>query len=268
MRYGASLAVAILSTSLGNGAFAGVAIYTEAVTADGKSSQQTMFVTPDRRKIDMEKIAIIVRTDTGKIVTVMKDKHEYTEIDPKQVSADIAAVQAQMQQRLQAVPDAQRKQIEEMLARHGVPGEPAAEPTYEKTGQTKTVGAWSCQVYHQKRGGSVEADLCITPAAAVGITQDDLAAFRTFGEKMRKSLPDDVRRNASLMDFDAQTRQIGFEGIPVETVVYRDGKARTTMTVKSVDHAPLPPDLFEVPAGYTRKEMPGFGRGGAAPSSK
>ena len=49
----------------------------------------------------------------------------------------------------------------------------------------------------------------------------------------------------------------GFSGT-VETVVYVNGKAAMTRTVRSVEHAPLPPDTFDIPAGYTRKEMPGF----------
>lgn len=265
MRYGVALSIAVLGTVLGNGALAAVRITSQAVMADGKTSQHIIYLTPDRAKFDLDRIAVIVRADTGKMVTLMKDKREYMDIDPKQMSADIAAVQAQLQQRLQSLPEAQRKQIEAMMGQHGMPGaqgkQHAVETTYEKTGQTRTVGSWSCQVFHQKKDGNLIADLCMAPVAAVGLTRDDLAAFRALGETVRKSLPDEIRRNAPMMDFDAQTRQIGFEGFPVEAAIYVSGKVRTTTTVKSVDHAPLPPDIFEVPAGYARKQIPDFAIG-------
>jgi hypothetical protein len=266
MRYGLSLSVAVLGMALNNSAFAAVQITSQAVT-DGKTSQHTIYVTPERAKFDMDRIAIIVRNDTGKMLNLMKDRREYMEIDPKQIGARIADAQAQMQQRLQSMPEAQRKQIEAMMAQHGVPapGTPAAgaaasEPaktSYEKSGQTKTVGSWSCQVFHQKRNGELAADLCIAPAAAVGLTKDDLAAFHTIAETMGKMLPAGANRDNAMMDFDAMTRQIGFVGMPVETVTYLAGKVLTTSTVKSVDHAPLGSDVFEVPAGYTKRDMPG-----------
>ncbi len=264
MRYGVPRAVVALSAALANPALAAVRITSEAVTAGGKTDEHTIYLTPARVRVDSEGSAIIFRTDTGKMLRLSKDKHEYIEIDPKEIGARVSAVQAQMQQRLQAVPEAQRKQIEAMLAQHGVAGgqpkQQAAGVVYEKTGQTKTVGSWTCQVFHQKRAGDLAADVCIAPAAAVGLTRDDLAALRAISDMIRKSLPDAALHNAALMDFEGQTRQIGFEGIPVESVVYRGGKSQVTTTVKSVDHAQIPADLFEVPAGYTRKEIPGLGR--------
>jgi Domain of unknown function (DUF4412) len=277
MRYGVSFSVAALSATLGSSAFAAVAITSQAVTPDGKTSQHTVYVTPDRAKFESDRVAIIIRIDTGKMMNLLKDRHEYMEIDPKQISSRIADAQTQMQQRLQSMPEAQRKQVEAMMAQHGMPGASApgatapepAKTTYEKTGQTKTVGAWSCQMFHQKKNGEPTADLCIAPAAAVGLTRDDLAAFHNIAEATGKMLPAGANRDDAMMDFDAMTRQIGFVGLPVETVAYLAGKTLTTSTVKSIDHAPLSPDLFEVPAGYTKREMPGATRpAGAAPAPK
>jgi hypothetical protein len=272
MRYGVFLPVAVLGVMLGNAALAAVEITSEAVTPDGKTSQHTVFLTPDRMKFDLERVAIIVRIDTGKMVSLIKDRHEYMEIDPKQVSSRIADAQARLQQKLQALPEAQRKQMEAVFAQHGVPGAPAQQPavtsSYEKTGQTKTVGSWSCQVFHQKKNGALSADLCIAPAAALGLTPDDLAAFRAAAESMSKMLPAGARRDDPMMEFDAMSQQIGFAGLPVETVNYVSGKVLTTRTVKSIDHAPLRPDVFEVPAGYTKREMPGIASPGAAPPAQ
>jgi hypothetical protein len=39
-----------------------------------------------------------------------------------------------------------------------------------------------------------------------------------------------------------------------------NGAPRTTSTMKSVQHLTLPAETFEVPAGYTKQEMPGLGQ--------
>ena len=106
MRYGLALSVAVLSAVLGDSALAAVKIVSEAVTADGKTSQHTIYLTSDRAKLDLDRVAIIIRVDTGKIVNLMKDKHEYMEIDPKELSSRMADAQAQMQQRLRSMPEA------------------------------------------------------------------------------------------------------------------------------------------------------------------
>src|SRR5262249_52517745 len=86
MRNGVGLVVAIASliVPVASRALADVIITSETMTVDGKATQQTLYVTPERRKMDLGGMAVIVRTDTGKIVTLMKEKQEYIEMDPKQ----------------------------------------------------------------------------------------------------------------------------------------------------------------------------------------
>jgi hypothetical protein len=45
-------------------------------------------------------------------------------------------------------------------------------------------------------------------------------------------------------------------------------EGRHSLSQMAVEHVPVSPAIFEVPADYTKKEMPGFGRPGAAPSAK
>jgi hypothetical protein len=133
--------------------------------------------------------------------------------------------------------------------------------SYQKSGDSKTIGAWPCQVFHQKKDGKLFADLCIAKADAVGLTAEDIAAIRALATAVTRSLPAIVKNNAAMMDFDEQTRQIGFSGIPVEAVLYRDGAAFSTTTVKTIDHAAIAPETFAIPAGYAKKAMPGLAGG-------
>jgi hypothetical protein len=113
-------------------------------------------------------------------------------------------------------------------------------------------------MFHLKRDGKLVADLCIAKADAVGLTADDLAALHNLAATMVKSLPEGITRNAAVTDFDEQTKQIGFAGIPVEIALHLNGAALSTTIVKSVDHATIAPDTFVIPAGYAKKNMPGL----------
>jgi hypothetical protein len=259
MRFGVVISVAAFLLALGANAYADVTISTETTLANGAPSARVLYLTAGEVKVDTPKTAIIFELGAGKITTVMKEKKEYMELDLKALGDRMADAAALMKQKMDAVPEAQRKMIEAMMAQHA-PGmsAPKTKTSYEKAGDSKTIGAWPCQVFHTRKDGRLVADLCIAPVDAVGVTPADLASFRALAQAMAKSLPNAIRNNASFMDFDDQTKQVGFAGIPVETIVYAGGNAVSTTTVKSVDHAAIAPDAFAIPAGFTKKKMPAF----------
>jgi hypothetical protein len=224
--------------------------------ASGKTSQINMYIAADRLKMDMENMAVIYRDDTGTVYNVMKDRHQYMAFDQatqQRMAAMMSAMKDQMRQQMQSMPEAQRKQMEAS----GMAGMAAPKPDgpYKKTGQSKVVGAWSCQVFRKLLGSGMTVDSCFAPVSAIGLTHGDLTALKALTERMRKAMPQSAQTNS--MDIDAQTQEIGFEGFPVETVISANGTLRTTSTMKSVQHLSLPADTFEIPAGYTRREMPG-----------
>jgi Domain of unknown function (DUF4412) len=260
MRYGVFILAAGLIGAPVAGAYADVTVISETTGADGVASARTMYLTADRMKVDTPKFALIFEIGAGKMVNSLKDKKQYMEVDVKALGARINDATAMMKQKLESVPEAQRKMIEAMMAQHsGLPGvQKAVATTYEKTGESKTIGAWPCEMFHLKRDGKLVADLCIAKADAVGLTADDLAVLHNLAATMVKSLPEGITRNGAVMDFDEQSKQIGFAGVPVETTLHLNGAALSTTIVKSVDHAPIAPDTFVIPAGYAKRDMPGL----------
>ena len=220
--------------------------------ANGKITPTTMYFAANRLKMDMGSIAIIYRADTGAVFNIMKNEKKYMAFDPatqQRMGAMRSAMQEQMRQRMKSLPEAQRKQMEAAMGKAGMQGpkpDTAPKPgaAYVKTGQSKTVGAWSCQVFRKSLAG--------------GLTHEDLVAFKGLMEWMRKSLREfDDKNSLSLND---QTQEIGFEGFPVETVTIALGAPQMTSTVKSIQHVSVPADTFELPAGYAKQEMPSFGK--------
>ncbi len=248
-----------------DGAHAEVQISMETST-NGKITPTTMYFAPDRLKMDMGSIAVIYRADTGTVFNIMKDQKKYMAFDPatqQRMGAMMSAMQEQMKQRMKSLPEAQRKQMEAAMTKAGMQGPkpdtaPKPDAAYVKTGQSKTVGAWSCQVFRKSLAGGVTIDSCFAPLSAVGLTHEDLAAFKGLMERMRKSLPESDDKNS--LSLNDQTQEIGFEGFPVETVTIARGAPQMTSTVKSIQHVSVPADTFELPAGYAKQEMPSFGK--------
>jgi hypothetical protein len=164
-----------------------------------------------------------------------------------------------MQQQLQSMPEEQRKRFEAMMAQQGggPPGsaQPAA-PTYEKAGSARTVGNWSCAPYRANIGMSGKEEFCIARLSDVGLTSDDLKGMKSFTAFMRQGFAPEG--GPAGFDYETMSKAIGFDGVPVQTTHYgEDGMIDMQSTIKSIDHESVPAAAFDLPAGYTKKDMPG-----------
>ena len=189
----------------------------------------------------------------------------------RSMRARMAGAMARMQQQLQSMPPEQRKRIEAMMAQRGGPMAGGQPPkiSYEKAGGSKTVGQWSCTPYKMMVNGTARSEMCIAKLSYVGLTRDDIKAFVSLGTFMRQGMaggPGGGRPPAGVYDFDSMSKAIGFDGIPVETSsVSPDGTVEFENKLKSVEHTAIPAATFELPAGYTKQEMPMMGGPGRMP---
>ncbi len=240
-------------------AHADVQISSETVNAStGKTSSMNMYLTADRMKMDLGTTEMIYNDDTGTVYNVMKDRHTYMVLDPatqQRMAAMMSGMQDKLRQQMAAMPEAQRKQLE---ARMGAMTQPKPDSPYVKTGESKTVGSWSCQVFRKTLGSGSTIDACFAPLSTIGLTRDDLAVFKKLAVRMQQTMPTAGAMGG--LDFDKLRQEVGFEGFPVQTVTSMNGTPRTTSTMKSVQHLTLPADTFDLPTGYTRQEMPGLGK--------
>ena len=239
---------------------AGVVITMEqAGGLEGGTRQQQVFVEPGRLKLPQGKGGIIYRADQEKAYNYDDERKTYTEMSREslgQMRQQMDAALAQVRQQMANMPPDQRKMVEEMLAKQGAgamgqPGVPTV--TFEKSGGRQTVGKWSCEGYARLENGRKTQDLCIARIADVGLTSDDLKAFTSMSAMLKSGLG---RDQGTTMDFDAMSKAIGFEGVPVRSVIYLPNGRQHESTMKSVERRSLPPATFELPVGYTRQEMP------------
>jgi hypothetical protein len=212
-----------------------------------------------------------MRVETGNssgTVVIFKDDVLYT-IDPKEktyimidrptmqrVVEQLGPVLKQMQETLAKMPPEQRAKMEKMMGTSGAAtGKPVVEQV-RKTGRTDKIAGYACSYSEVLRDDVVSTEACVaTPAALKGSQEmiDTSAKVAAFLKQLTDGLDVPFIRQMTDRQVD-NFAELG--GVPVRARRFADGKAVFESTLQSLAATALPATLFEVPAGYTRKELP------------
>jgi hypothetical protein len=216
------------------------------------------FLEPERLKIEMRDGGILAAKDRETLIHYDDADRSWSEIDPNRLAAMRDAAQAVMKQRLAGLPEAQRKKIEEMMGGRMGADEDGPAVSLRKEGASK-VGNWPCTVFGAYRGNAKDAEMCVAPLDEVGLTEPDIAMLRALMERARALALGQAATKA--LDFDTLDAAVGGKAIPLRVVQIEGGKPTHGFEVKAIERKDLDPKTFEVPAGYTKKEMhmPGMG---------
>ena len=127
---------------------------------------------------------------------------------------------------------------------------------YEPLGTKKKISGFACEMYKVQVGSFSSSESCIAPWGSNLVTKAEVEQFKKAFADMEKSF-------GSLGAMRAGDLSKA-PGIPVEQVHYgADGKTpEWTTTLKSVSRGSVAASTFQVPAGFTKQEMPMGGRGG------
>jgi hypothetical protein len=259
------LAALVASTA----AEAGVKItIEETMGAAAQPRSNTVLLQPDRMAMGTPRGRMIFRDDLQTAWIVNDGQRRYFEMNAQSLQQAQAAMQAameKMQAELKSMPADQRKQVEAMMAAQGMSptGQDAGPPpiTYRRLGQSRTVGQWSCEMFEQQVNGQKQADFCAARLTTVGLTRGDLKAFRDFFRFTQKGMPQASRRRAQMVDFDALSKAAGYDAIPLDVTGYDNDRQVSHSVVRSVERSDIPAATFELPAGYTKEEIPRPGGG-------
>ena len=255
-----SLAAAVLFAAP---ASAGVVItLDDSGGPDGGKHQLQVLSETDRLKLPRPNGGMIYRADQDKAYNYDDQRKAYTEITRQslgEMRSQMDAALARARAQIATLPPEQRKLAEEMLSRHGggQPGQPPAAPTvsYEKSGGRQTLGKWSCENAARLEDGRKVADLCIARLDDLGLTRQDLKAFVGLSDMM-KPVAGPGRAGSDLFDFDAMAKALGYEGLPIRTTrTLPDGRVHQT-TITGIERKTIAAAEFELPAGYTNRELP------------
>jgi hypothetical protein len=242
-------------------AHAGLTITTQR----GNDSVATLYVEGDRFKADEPKKAettsVIVDAKAKKVTMIDANKRTYTEMteeDRKRMRGQMDAMRAQMQERMKNMPPDQRAKMESMM---GPPGAAdAGKPhdwKFEPMGQKKTINGFACEMYRVSEDGKLREEQCVSPWSAGLVKKSDFAGIQAFAESMMEDFGGHRARSGSIF-----SRMEKAPGIPISRVrIEENGQRGEEEQIKSIKRGAVPASVFEVPAGYTKKDMPAFGPG-------
>jgi hypothetical protein len=233
---------------------AGFVITGEHKSLDKTQPAFTYTLSVDKDKVRIESTNtpenfIIYRADKGVFWMIDGKEKSYTEMTRENIESmtqKMNEAMKKMDEQLAQLPPEQRESIKKSM-KAMMPG--GGKMTFKKTGMGKA-GAWSCQNYESYSDGAKRADMCLADPKAVGIPDADFKSFKDMTKPFEKLARD-------MAGFLPPSE---VEGIPVKSVFYKDGKATGESNIKSVKSESLSANLFELPAGLTKREhghMPG-----------
>ena len=263
-RYTVAALGAAMMLSAGTSAAAdGIQITQKMTSATGTVTTHQIEIEKTRMRAESEaagrKMKMIFDGTAQVMRTVDDDAKSYTEMskaDMEKMSAQMSGAMAQMQEQMKNMPPEARKRMEAAMQGRGAPGGAGAAPTeYKKVGTDK-VGKWTCDKYEGTRGGEKVSELCTVPPATLGFTQSDFEVTRQMAEFFSKLVP----QGGEQMFRIGSPAANGFSGLPVRTVIFRNGAPSFTSEITDASRQNFPDSIFAVPAGYTKRDMMG-GRG-------
>lgn len=199
---------------------------------------------------------LIFKDDT--LYSISRKDRSYVAMDRatmKKMIDQISPVMKQMQERLAKMSPEQRAQMERVMGKK-IPGMgQTSVQEVRKTARTGKIGGYSCNYVEVTEDGVVSNELCVVNPAALKGGDELMAAALKMSALMQDMLAGmDAPWLRQTIDRQVENySRIG--GVPVLSRHYSDGKAANETTIKSIRAQALPANTFEVPEGYSRKEL-------------
>lgn len=201
----------------------------------------------------------IYRDDT--IYTFDPKQKTYVAMDRatiKQLADQLNPALKMLQEQMANMSPEQRAQMERMLGTK-LPGTNESVEEIRKTSRTGSFAGHSCTYSEILQDGVLQAEACVVPAASLKGSKE----LYDVASKVSGLLEDMVNSIDLPMLQQMASRQMeNFDklgGIPVHTRTFDEGQAVHEATVKGIRTEALAGALFEIPAGYTKQNLPSIG---------
>jgi uncharacterized protein DUF4412 len=224
-----------------------------------KTRMRSEFASPTGRR------QIVIFDGAAQVLRMIDEQAKtYTEMskdDAERMRAQMDSAMAVMQQQMQNLPPEQRARMEALMKGRGaaMSGAAASPTEYKKVGTDK-VGKWACDKYEGTKNGEKVSEVCTVGPAALGFAASDFDVARQLGEFFATMMPQAAEGLFRMGS--AAPGPNSFAGLPVRFVTFRGGAPGTTSEVTDASRQSFPDALFQVPAGYQKRELSPPGRRG------
>ncbi len=198
---------------------------------------------------------------------IFRDDTIYT-FDPRQktyVSMDRATIKLladqlnpalkMLQEQMANMSPEQRAQMERMLGTK-LPGTKEPVEEIRRTSRTGTFAGQTCTYSEILHDGTLQSEACVVPAASLKGSKE-LYDVATRVSTLLKDMVDSL--DLPMLKQMASRQMENFDklgGIPVHTRTFDAGQAVQEATVREIRNETLAAALFEIPAGYTKQNLP------------
>ncbi len=264
-----AVATAMLCLTLAGPARAGLDVKTRTTGSGTEPDSSRMRTEGDLLRIDTAAppsgqgaTSMIFDADAQVLRVLRHGDRTYVEIDEafaERLSSKVAEAQKMMEAQLAKMPPEQRAMMEKMMQGGALPfpkpGAKKDRPPLEAraTGEADTVDGTPCSLFRLRRGAEEKGDVCVASWSAVGASPEDIAVLKKLGAfqaKMTKSFAGSMP--GAEQPFELLERVDGF---PLRTRRVAGGAVESETFFEDVTKTDVPADVFEIPAGYTRKDI-------------
>jgi hypothetical protein len=175
----------------------------------------------------------------------------------KRVAEQLNPALQMLQERMKDMTPEQRAQMEKMMGGQLPPGMGEAEKKTEikRTARADKVSGYSCTYVQVLEDGVLTDEMCVTPGNAMKGSDELMTAATKMAGLMREMMSS---MNAPWLQQMADKQMQNFTeigGIPVLSRHYAAGEPQSETTLTSIRSEALAGSVFEIPAGYTKKDM-------------
>ena len=243
---------------------ASAGVYVETVdhnrTTNSTELKQKMYVqNGSGRMVDAAGRATLIKGDTLYIIDDPNKSYiAFDKVTMQQLAEKLNAEMARIKEQLASLPPEQRAQAEQMMG-DGAAAMLAGDGKgwtvdVKDTGKSDKVDGRACKLWDETRNGELSAQICVVPYSELPGKEDFQKVFASFArsfEEMAKSVP--MLAGMMANEFSAQVKANGF---PVRRQAYvGDTLSDVETLVKVWREEAMPASMFEIPAGYTQKQM-------------
>jgi hypothetical protein len=177
----------------------------------------------------------------------------------KRIAEQLNPALKMLQEQMKNMTPEQRAQMEKMMGGSLPPGlgEPEKKTEIKRTTRTDKISGFGCSYVQVLEAGVLTDEMCVAPSKSLKGADELMTAATRMGEIMREMMS---TMDAPWLKQIAEKQVQNFSelgGIPVMSRHFEAGSPQSETTLTSIRSEALAASLFEIPAGYTKKDMMG-----------
>jgi len=229
----------------------------ESYDQPGKEAM-TVYMDKDRMRTETKggsaDQVFIFRGDKKLYWMIDNRERTYTEItreDLKKLKGKMDEATRTLDEQMKNMPPEQRKMMEAMM-KDRMPKQPP-KTVFRKVASGVTVNRWVCDQYDGVIGGEKKEEVWTADPGQFDLRPEEVQVFdslREFSEEFSKQGMPFYR-----IEKEKGKKGDDYTGVPVRMIRFSRGKKVERMELTGVQRKEVAPSMFELPAGYKKKEM-------------